>query len=423
MGTDIFMRILHLTSWPGPPFNGGNINRYHILKRLSRRHDFRLIVICPPEENSELNAIQLSDLGIQNSGTYVCKAPKAKLATRIQFLLISDYPPGVASWIAKLGPYLQSKIDSISKTWAPDLIMAWSPNHAGLVSKIAADQPCVLFACDSLNHLHESIARQSKNCFRKLYHKMIARRYFGYQCREYRNFKRVIFVSDRDRQACNLDLSINTAVIPNGVDTNELRPNSRPTTSVIPRVLFHGDYRYSANTEAALRLINVIGPELVQNLGPNGFELRIIGGHANDKLISSVANKPWAKIVGYVENLQSELAVGTVYAAPITIGSGIKNKVLEAMACGLPVVGTPEAFNSIAIETHQEAIQSAIEDFPTQIASLLIDEKTRHAISVAARKHVVSYCDYDAVARKFEQVFRHSASTLQAKTIRHTPAA
>ena len=180
-------------------------------------------MVSQPEEESDLNARDLSDLGIHNSGVYRCKAPKVSLASRVHFLLRSDYPPGVAAWKEKMGPSLCTQVRSICASWSPDIAMAWSPNYASMLSQIAENQPSILFACDSLNQLHESMAQNSRSLSRKLYHNVIAHRYSTYQCREYPKYKRVIFVSQRDVQCCKLDSTINTTIIPNGVDTKETR--------------------------------------------------------------------------------------------------------------------------------------------------------------------------------------------------------
>ena len=64
-----------------------------------------------------------------------------------------------------------------------------------------------------------------------------------------------------------------------------------------------------------------------------------------------------AKVVfeGYINNLADALTQSVAMVAPIVSGTGVKTKVLDGMACGLPVIGTPLAFAGLEVRDGAEA--------------------------------------------------------------------
>lgn len=128
-------------------------------------------------------------------------------------------------------------------------------------------------------------------------------------------------------------------VIPNGVDAGD--PPAEPATE--PILGFHGVLSTVANEAAALTLVDDVLPR-VRVTHPNARAM-VIGKDPGRALLRRRSDT--VEVTGAVPELRAALAKVSVYVAALDRGSGIKNKVLEAMAAGLPVVATPRAVDGI----------------------------------------------------------------------------
>lgn len=405
------LKVLHVTNWPGPPFDGGRINRYHVLKRLASRHRFRFVILHEAGEAAAMDSRSLAELGIDNEGVEVVTRPRFTMADRLWALASNRHPPGVAFLERCAGPRLRAAVGNIAERWQPDALMVWSPNWASMLAAATFSRRRILFACDCLSMLHRNIATAATNTFRRAYHREVARRYARYEQTVYPRFDDVVFVGPRDAAQASLPSQVPVHVIANGVDTDQLRPRTSATPSERPRVVFHGHLGYVANETAVWFLADVIGPHLAAHLGPDGFEIRVLGGAASPALRRAVAGKPWLTLAGYVPDLATELASAAVYAAPLAMGGGIKNKVLEAFACGLPVVGTREAFEALPAEPGVEYLESPLETMAERILELLSSPDRRATLGRAARACVERHSSWDRVAARFERLFLPRAMT------------
>jgi glycosyltransferase involved in cell wall biosynthesis len=409
------LKVLHVTNWPGPPFDGGRINRYHVLKRLSPRHRFRFVILRETQETAAMNSQSLAELGIGNEGVCVIERPRMSAAARLREFVSSRRPPGVAFLERCAGSRLRAAVEAATAQWEPDALMVWSPNWAGLLAPTARHLQRVLFACDCLSMLHRNIAASSSSPLRSAYHREVARRYARYEQAFYPQYGDVVFVGSRDVTAASLPPQLPVHVIPNGVDSDQLRPLAGARPQPPPRVVFHGHLGYVANETAVRFLAEVVGPQLATRLGQDGFEIRILGGAAGRSLQQAVSGKPWLTLAGYVPDLAAELSQATVYAAPLAMGGGIKNKVLEAMACGLPVVGTREAFEALPVRPGIDVVESPLEVFAGQVLQLLDAPNRRAELGRAARQCVVRHSNWDRVAESFEQLFQPRGTPARAE--------
>ena len=161
-----------------------------------------------------------------------------------------------------------------------------------------------------------------------------------FEARAYRPFARVVLVTDEDaREVRALDPSLRTETIPNGVDAGVTSPRTAAPRS---GVLFTGALDAPANEQAAVRLAERIMP-LVRRSVPDAT-LTLVGRSPGPRVRALDAT-----VVADVPDLRPYLWGAAVYACPMESGTGIKNKLLEALAAGAPAVATPLACQGMTV--------------------------------------------------------------------------
>src|SRR4030095_17109018 len=110
-------------------------------------------------------------------------------------------------------------------------------------------------------------------------------------------------------------------------------------------------------------------------------------------------------VTGTVPDVLSYLVQATVSVAPFRLARGVQNKVLEAMAMGVPVVGTPEAFKGIsAIEQDGVRIADNPRFFAQQVATFLQGASLRREAGVRARRYVERHPRWEDQGAKLERL-------------------
>jgi glycosyltransferase involved in cell wall biosynthesis len=219
-----------------------------------------------------------------------------------------------------------------------------------------------------------------------------------FESRAYRPYKRVVLVTDDDaREVSRLDPSLVTATIPNGVDAAHFAP---PPGGSREGILFTGALDAPSNEQAALRLAERIMP-LVRRSLP-GAALTLVGRSPGPRLKALEG----VKVIADVPDLRPYLWGAGVYACPMVSGTGIKNKLLEAMAAGAPAVATPLACQGLAIRDGVEVrIADSDADFAAALVAVLRDPA---GLAGAARAYVTARHDWDAVAAAYFAVYEHA---------------
>lgn len=130
----------------------------------------------------------------------------------------------------------------------------------------------------------------------------------------------------------------------NGLDTTQFYPPTNPVKTVNPVFLFTGVMDYKPNEDAVLWFFDAIWPDVVRQW-PNAKY--IIAGMQPSGKIKALGNQPGVTVTGYVEDMLPFFHGATMFVAPFRLARGVQNKILQAFACGLPVVTTSKGAEGI----------------------------------------------------------------------------
>lgn len=175
----------------------------------------------------------------------------------------------------------------------------------------------------------------------------------------------------------------------NGVDTEYFDPAA--DFAHLPErtdLIFTGAMDYWANAEAICEFVETVWPSL-KKAHPS-LTLTIAGARPLPE-VQRLAQLPGIAVTGRVDDMRSWLSAAKIAIAPLNIARGVQNKVLEAMAMGLPVVASPEAALGISCEQDRELfISRDAGEMTRMIGNLLNDEALRTRTGAAARTRMVS---------------------------------
>lgn len=210
--------------------------------------------------------------------------------------------------------------------------------------------------------------------------------------------------ADRLRQ---LDPRRRVEVIPNGVDADYFRP--QPTVSADPNTLvFVGAMSFPPNVAAMRHFCREVLP-LVRRERPS-VRLTIVGRDPGPA-VWQLAELDGVSVTGEVDDVRPHLVRAAAVVVPMVSGSGIKNKVLEAMAAGRPVVGTSMAVEGLPVVSGREAVVAdGPERLAASITSLLASPAQQDAIGRAARAFVEERYTWDACAGAYDHLYRELAA-------------
>jgi glycosyltransferase involved in cell wall biosynthesis len=216
----------------------------------------------------------------------------------------------------------------------------------------------------------------------------------------YKDFDRHTIISAQDRNRLKLASSDHVAVIPNGVDPSfqSFHLARTPTHDVV----FVGNLGYGPNKEAALYLVNTLRPELLRM----GIAIRILlAGARPGNRLKRLAQPGQVTVKGWVEDIREAYADGRILVAPMFSGLGMQNKILEAMAMGLPCVTTSMVNNAIGAEENSEIlVGDNAKDLARYIYRLLTNDDLYHQLASGGKTFVQKNYQWEDQVAKLEVV-------------------
>jgi polysaccharide biosynthesis protein PslH len=302
---------------------------------------------------------------------------------------------------ARLGPPMSREIRALVARRGFDVAHVTPGSLAGVAPELGTI-PGVLAPLDAW-HLNLEADALAAPPHRRPFYRLEARRVRRFAARAYRAFRQVVVVSQEDADALSeLDPSLSLAVIPNGVDSERFAPNGQvdPESG---HIVFTGAMGWAANVTAARSLAVEVLPR-VRARRPNAH-LSLVGRGPRPEVLA-LGRLDGVLVTGEVPDVMPWLWRAQVYACPMLSGTGIKNKLLEALACGSPCVATPLSCQGTELRHDRDLLVAADPDGTADaIVRLLEDGSLRARLGRAGRQYVVDRHSWASVARAFERVY------------------
>lgn len=191
-------------------------------------------------------------------------------------------------------------------------------------------------------------------------------------------------------------------VVPNGVDLEYFHINGREHS--VPIIIMTGKMSYHANVTMVNNFVTGILPLIWQSKP----EVRLlIVGKDPPKRIQALSRDPRIEVTGSVPDIRMYFEQASVAVVPLTYGMGIQNKVLEAMACSIPVVATSTATKALRVQHgHDLLLADRASDFARTVLDLLDHPEKRRSLGQAGREYVVKHHDWVSISQTLEELYR-----------------
>ena len=215
-----------------------------------------------------------------------------------------------------------------------------------------------------------------------------------------------LVVSPEDGEALKLHSpGVKTTVVANGVDTEFFVPRPDPEGRTL---LFCGGLDWYPNAEAMEHFFEAIWPRLTRRL-PD-VQMLVVGRRPQKWLKDLGTSDRRIRVTGFVDDVRPYFRAATAYVCPIRIGGGTRLKILDALAMGMPLVGTTFACSGISVEHGRSVLLADDPDsFVDQVVRLLDDPVLRCELASSGRDLVVRKYSWDVVGRSLHSAYAGAA--------------
>lgn len=395
------MRIAIVHPYPVWSRAVGGTTRVHALVRhLAPRHELYVFAHGHGAVDEETEAIrELAGLGVvqrifpRPPSSWLTKARWA--AGRAPYFVSHNRNPALEAALATLDRERPIDVGHLELIALAPLLESLGPGAA----RVLAEQELMSITIDRLR----GVSWRHKSMYQHFIIRQLGR-IRAFERDALRRFDRLFGISEIEAGRMAELSGRKVEVLPHVVDTELFHPGS-PTAGT-DSVLFVGNYAHHPNVEAVFWLMERVWPML--RTGHPEARIRLIGPGLDAAQVRALAALG-AEVVGRVDDLVRAYRSATVFANPILSGGGMRGKVLEAMACGVPVVSTGIGLEGVAARpgVHCDLADDA-QPFAVALLRLLGDAVLRRARAERARALVVAHYDARLVMERLEMALEEA---------------
>jgi sugar transferase (PEP-CTERM/EpsH1 system associated) len=393
----------------------------HFIRGLSKMHQISLLCLATNEADDH----SVSQLRQHCKSLEVIRLSRWRSLRNCLRALFSGNSLRCAYFCS---PRLRDRVRAQVEANEVDLIHAEHLKSMPMIEVALGRVPVVFDAVDCLSMLESTRRAVTKNPFVKLFSWIESKKFALSEAKASLRFNRVAISSAVDRQAYPISASLREKidVIPNGVDLEHF--GFRQFEPQKNMLVFCAKLDYFPNQDAALYFAQSVWP-VVKARRP---ELRLdIVGSRPPRSIRQLDGKTNIRVIASVPDVRPFLGRAWVALCPIRIRAGIQNKMLEAMALGVPLIATPVCCAGMEVEAGKHLlIADGPEQFASAIESLLDNMTLREKLIEAGKAYVERHHDWSksiaALSNSYNKAlydFRNDVSSLNPIVLRHVAPA
>lgn len=389
------MKLVVLTSRvPYPLEKGDKLRIFHQIKHLSHSHE--ICLICLNDSTEEIDTSVLKQFV---SELHIIQLSKWKIPFRMLFAFFHHLPFQVLYFLEQKN---KKKIEDIIQQFQPNQIYCQLIRTAEYIKDLLQYDKSI----DYMDAFSAAAMRraETEKGVRKLFWKIEFARVKKYERSIYDYFKHHAIISHQDRNLLAIPSNKNIDIVPNGVDTTHFR-NLNSTKKF--DLIFAGNMNYPPNIAAAIFLAKEILPKVSLQF-PN-VTLLIAGANPSHDVLELATDK--ITISGWMNDIREAYCESRVFVAPMFIGAGMQNKILEAMSSELPVITTSLAAEAFPEKNLSKLIEanSAFE-FAKAIQYYLLNENAQTNDGKSNRLYVEEKYSWNISNKKLDQCLSNHSS-------------
>jgi sugar transferase (PEP-CTERM/EpsH1 system associated) len=364
-----------LSRVPYPLEKGDKLRAYHQLKELNKRHQVTLCCLSDVSINEDAKE-SLKEIA---DTFYIFRLKRWRTLFNLFFALFSRKPFQVMYFYQKpVHRAIRKLIDQVK----PDHIYCQLIRTAEY-AKSEHNYPKTLDYQDAFSKGIQRREEKASWPLRDIF-TMEKNRLIAYENIIFEYFEACTIISDEDRRFIYHPERKDIAIISNGIDTDYFKP--REAAEKKYDLVFIGNMSYPPNIETAEFIVNQVLPALSLTVKPIKL---LLAGSSPHKRVKKLGQNQGVTVSGWIDDIREAYAAGTIFFAPMQIGTGLQNKLLEAMSMGLPCITSELASRSIRAEVDKELlVGNSLQDYTALIGKLLKSEHYRDEIGRSGREFV-----------------------------------
>ena len=381
--------LVVLSRFPYPLEKGDKLRAYHQIRVLSRQHDIYLFALSDTEvPASSLEALKPFCKEIRVGR--ICWWTKLSNSLRAFF----------KGWPIQCGYFYSREAKRALRQFAAevkaDAIYAQLVRTVPYVQELKGDK-----TIDYQDVFSQGMLRRAERApfWQKPFFKMESRRLQRYEADVFPLFQHHTIITEVDRDLMPVKDKDKISIVGNGVDFEQYRYDGQEK---IYDLIFAGNMSYAPNVDAAEFIVKQILP----NLLPQFPNLRLVLCGVNPAPRVRALQGPHVTVTGWVDSIAVYYAQSKIFIAPMRLGTGLQNKLLEAMATQLPCVTSPLAGKPLKGVVPQQDILicSTPDDYAVAITRLLADSTYYQQIAQQGYQYVQQRYSWEAATEPLLQL-------------------